>query len=91
MIPPDTAERLPEVEFVPISALKGLFDRVPPESYATAMEKSQVTAAALGTGYMVFYLYSTAIGVFSIALSFMVAARQGDLPKPADEDEPASA
>jgi MFS transporter, PAT family, beta-lactamase induction signal transducer AmpG len=75
----------------PISALKGLFDRVPPESYATAMEKSQVTAAALGTGYMVFYLYSTAIGVFSIALSFMVAARQGDLPKPADEDEPASA
>ena len=75
----------------PISALKGLFDRVPPESYATAMEKSQVTAAALGTGYMVFYLYSTAIGVFSIALSFMVAARQGDLPKPADEDNPAAA
>jgi hypothetical protein len=29
---------------------------------------------------MVFYLYSTAIGVFSIALAFMVAARQSDLP-----------
>jgi PAT family beta-lactamase induction signal transducer AmpG len=71
----------------PVSALKGLFDRVPPESYATAMEKSQVTAAALGTGYMVFYLYSTAIGVFSIVLSFMVAARQGDLPKTETADE----
>ncbi len=72
----------------PLAALKGLFDRVPPESYATAMEKSQVTAAALGTGYMVFYLYSTAIGAASIALSFMVAARQGDLPKTAGGTEP---
>lgn len=72
----------------PLSALKGLFDRITPDSYATAMEKSQVTAAALGTGYMVFYLYSTAIGIFSIVLSFMVAARQGDLPKTEAEPEP---
>ncbi len=70
----------------PLSALKGLFLRLPPESYATAMEKSQVTAAALGTGYMVFYLYSTLIGVFSIVLSFMIAGRQ---PQADQQAEPA--
>lgn len=71
----------------PIAALKGLFSRLPPESYATALEKSGVTPAALGSGYMVFYLYSTVIGVFAIVLAFMVARRQ---PEPVVE-EPAAA
>jgi PAT family beta-lactamase induction signal transducer AmpG len=34
-----------------------------------------VSPAALGSGYMVFFLYSTLIGVFAIALTFAVARR----------------
>ncbi|MDP1630034.1 MAG: MFS transporter [Caulobacter sp.] len=56
----------------PISALKGLFAGLPPETYAEAMTRSQVTPAALGSGYLVFYLYSTVIGVFAILLAFMI-------------------
>jgi len=60
----------------PVAGLKAFFGRLPPESYATAMEKSGVTPMALGSGYLTFYLYSTAIGVFAIVLAFMVARRQ---------------
>lgn len=60
----------------PVAGLKAFFGRLPPESYATAMEKSGVTPTALGSGYLTFYLYSTAIGVFAIVLAFMVARRQ---------------
>jgi PAT family beta-lactamase induction signal transducer AmpG len=55
--------------------LKGLFAGLPPEAYAGAMTKSGVTPAALGAGYLVFFLYSAAIGVAAVVLAFMVARR----------------
>jgi MFS transporter, PAT family, beta-lactamase induction signal transducer AmpG len=58
------------------AGLKGLFAGAPPEAFAAAVQKSGVSAPALGAGYLVFFLYSTAIGVVAIVLSFMVAARQ---------------
>ena len=64
----------------PFASLKGLFTGLPPESYAEAMSKSSVTPVALGTGYMVFFLYSTVIGVFAIILTFVIAARQARTP-----------
>lgn len=67
----------------PLASLRSFFVNLPPESFAEAMSKSAVTPVSLGTGYMVFYLYSTLIGVFAIVLSFMVAARQ---PPSAKED-----
>ncbi|NBB13897.1 MFS transporter [Caulobacter sp. SLTY] len=63
----------------PLAGLRGLLSGVPPESYAAAMEKSQVTPAALGVGYFVFYLYTTVVGIIGMMLVFYVAARQ---PKP---------
>jgi MFS transporter, PAT family, beta-lactamase induction signal transducer AmpG len=60
----------------PVSFLNGLFSAVTPDSFAHAFEKSGVSAAALGSGYAVFFLYSSAIGVFAVTLSFMVAWRQ---------------
>jgi len=60
--------------------LKGLFTALPPEAYAEGAAKSAVTPAALGSGYVVFFLYSAVIGVVAIVLAFIVAARQ---PKPA--------
>lgn len=62
--------------------LKGFFTALPPEAYAEGAAKSAVTPAALGSGYVVFFLYSAVIGVVAIVLAFIVAARQ---PKPASE------
>lgn len=59
----------------PMAALKSLFSGLPPQAYAGAMEKSQVTPAALGAGYLVFFLYSAALGVAAVVLAFLVASR----------------
>jgi len=60
----------------PMATLKAMFVRLPPEAFAGAMEKSQVSPAALGAGYLVFFLYSSLIGVAAVILAFMVARRQ---------------
>jgi PAT family beta-lactamase induction signal transducer AmpG len=60
----------------PLSILNGLFSSLSPDSFAHAMDRSGVSPAALGAGYTVFFLYSSLIGVFAIALSFIVAAKQ---------------
>jgi PAT family beta-lactamase induction signal transducer AmpG len=59
----------------PMAALKTLFSGLPPQAYAGAMEKSQVTPAALGAGYLVFFLYSALLGVAAVFLAFLVASR----------------
>jgi MFS transporter, PAT family, beta-lactamase induction signal transducer AmpG len=56
--------------------LKGLFARLPAGSLVEGAATSGVTPAALGAGYVVFFLYSTVIGVFAIALAFVVARKQ---------------
>ncbi|WP_421730916.1 AmpG family muropeptide MFS transporter [Brevundimonas sp.] len=56
--------------------LKALFTRLPPGSLVEGAATSGVTPAALGAGYVVFFLYSTVIGVFAIVLAFIVAAKQ---------------
>ncbi|MES2343423.1 MAG: permease [Pseudomonadota bacterium] len=66
------------------AGLKGLFTGLPPATFASAVEKSGVTPAALGSGYVVFFVYSALLGVVGIVLVFMVAART---PKPAEEPE----
>ena len=43
--------------------LQSMFTGLPPETFATAIEKSGVTAQALGSGYLVFFIYSAAVGV----------------------------
>jgi PAT family beta-lactamase induction signal transducer AmpG len=68
-----------------LAGLRGLMSRLPPESYAAAMEKSGVTPAALGVGYFVFYLYTTVVGLFAMILVFYVAARQPRPETVADE------
>jgi len=60
----------------PLSTLNGLFTSLPAESFAHAVDRSGVSPAALGTGYTVFFLYSSAVGIFAILLSFVVAWRQ---------------
>jgi PAT family beta-lactamase induction signal transducer AmpG len=57
------------------SGLTRLFANAPPEAFASAMERSGVAPAALGAGYVVFFLYSTAIGIVAVILTWMVASR----------------
>lgn len=71
----EAAARLADAGGV-VSGLKGLFANQAPEKFAAAVERSGVTPAALGAGYVVFFTYSAAIGIFALALSFAVLRRQ---------------
>jgi len=63
----------------PFAPLTGLFANLPAGSLAQGAATSGVTPAALGAGYVVFFLYSTLIGVFAIALAFVVARKQTEI------------
>ena len=52
------------------------FAGLPPESFAKSIERSGVSAAALGSGYTVFFVYSALVGVFAVVLAFVVAHRR---------------
>ena len=58
-----------------LSTVKGLVATQAPENFAKAVERSGVTPAALGTGYVTFFAYSALIGVFAIVLSILVERR----------------
>jgi PAT family beta-lactamase induction signal transducer AmpG len=49
---------------------------LPPESFAQSVERSGVSAAALGSGYTVFFIYSALVGVFAVILAFVVVSRR---------------
>jgi PAT family beta-lactamase induction signal transducer AmpG len=53
--------------------LKALFVHAPPAAFAAAMAKSQVAPAALGAGYVVFFLYSGVVGLGAMVLAVLVA------------------
>jgi len=54
------------------SGLKAAFATLPPGNFANAIEKSGVSPAALGTGYVVFFAYSALLGVFALVLALAV-------------------
>lgn len=58
------------------SPLTGLFSRMPAGAYVEGAATAGVSPAALGAGYVVFFLYSTVIGLAAMVLVFYVAARQ---------------
>jgi PAT family beta-lactamase induction signal transducer AmpG len=62
--------------------LKGLFANSPPQAFAQAIERSHVSPAALGAGYVTFFLYSIVIGVVAVILSFVLYARPPKAPDP---------
>jgi len=52
------------------------FAALPPESFAQSVERSGVSASALGSGYTVFFIYSALVGVFAVVLAFVVSSRR---------------
>ncbi len=70
-----------------VSRFNGLFAGLPQETFATALQRSGVSPAALGTGYFVFFGYSAFVGIFAIVLSLAVLRRQNAARIPAVEPE----
>jgi PAT family beta-lactamase induction signal transducer AmpG len=64
--------------------IKNLVATYAPENFAAALERSGVSPAALGTGYMVFFMYSALVGVFALVLSIAVLRRQEGLAETPD-------
>ena len=58
------------------SLFNAWFSGLPPESFAQSVERSGVSAAALGSGYVAFFIYSALVGVFAVVLAFIVASRR---------------
>ncbi|WP_336976005.1 AmpG family muropeptide MFS transporter [Brevundimonas nasdae] len=78
----------------PFAGLRALFANLQPGVLTTGAATSGVTPAALGAGYVAFFLYSAIIGVFGIVLAFIVASKQTALQarqKAAMEEEAAIA
>jgi MFS transporter, PAT family, beta-lactamase induction signal transducer AmpG len=59
-----------------LAGIRDLFASYAPGNFAMAVERSGVSPASLGTGYVVFFTYSALIGVFALALSIAVLRRQ---------------
>jgi PAT family beta-lactamase induction signal transducer AmpG len=57
------------------SLFNSWFVGLTPESFAQSIERSGVSAPALGSGYTVFFIYSALVGAFAVVLAFVVAAR----------------
>lgn len=68
-------------------ALRGWFGRLPEGSLAEGAATTGVSASSLGAGYVTFFLYSVAIGVFAVVLAFIVAKRQPEIEARAAANE----
>jgi MFS transporter, PAT family, beta-lactamase induction signal transducer AmpG len=59
-----------------LSHVSGLVASLAPNSFGTAVERSGVSPAALGTGYVVFFTYSALLGIFAVVLAMIVLRRE---------------
>jgi PAT family beta-lactamase induction signal transducer AmpG len=60
------------------AGVKGMFAGHAPPNFANAIERSGISPEALGTGYVVFFAYSAAIGIFALVLALVVQRRQAE-------------
>jgi MFS transporter, PAT family, beta-lactamase induction signal transducer AmpG len=62
-----------------LADLMFMFSTLPANSFANGAATIGVVPAALGAGYVTFFLYSFAIGLVAIGLAFVVAIRQREV------------
>lgn len=67
----EAAARLADAGGV-LAGVKAFLASEAPQNFASALQRSGVTPAALGTGYVVFFTYSAVLGVFAVLLSLAV-------------------
>jgi MFS transporter, PAT family, beta-lactamase induction signal transducer AmpG len=68
----------------PFAGLTALFSDLPPSSFADAAAGLGLSAAAVGAGYAVFFLYSSLIGLVALALALIIAGKQRRSAAPDD-------
>jgi len=59
-----------------VSPLKRLLSGLPPDSFAAGAAKGGVSPAALGAGYIAFFVYSFALGLVGVVLTAIVVRRR---------------
>jgi PAT family beta-lactamase induction signal transducer AmpG len=74
----------------PFAGLTTLFSDLPPASFATGAAELDVSAAALGAGYTVFFLYSCLVGLAALVLALIIAGKQVRNAAPGKRAAPAS-
>jgi PAT family beta-lactamase induction signal transducer AmpG len=74
----------------PFAGLTALFADLPPASFATGAAELGVSAAALGAGYTVFFLYSCAVGLAALVLALIIAGKRVRNAAPGERAAPAS-
>jgi PAT family beta-lactamase induction signal transducer AmpG len=60
----------------PFARLTVLFADLPPASFAAGAADLGVSAAALGAGYAVFFLYSCLVGLVALVIALIIASKQ---------------
>jgi MFS transporter, PAT family, beta-lactamase induction signal transducer AmpG len=60
----------------PFAGLAALFADLPPASFAAGAADLGISAAALGAGYAVFFLYSCLVGLAALVLALVIARKQ---------------
>jgi MFS transporter, PAT family, beta-lactamase induction signal transducer AmpG len=74
----------------PLAALTALFSDLPPAAFAAGAADLGVSAAALGAGYAVFFLYSCLVGLVALVLALVIAGKQARKAAPGERPAPAS-
>ena len=74
----------------PFAGLTALFADLPPASFATGAAELDVSSAALGAGYTVFFLYSCLVGLAALVLALIIAGKQVRNAAPGERAAPAS-
>jgi PAT family beta-lactamase induction signal transducer AmpG len=74
----------------PFAALTALFSDLPPASFAAGAADLGVSAAALGAGYVVFFLYSCLVGLAALILALVIAGKQARKGAPGEQAARAS-
>lgn len=72
----------------PFAGLRGFFSNLPAESFTRAADIA-VSPASLGAGYVVFFMYSCAIGVLALILALIIARKQARANDAATSQPPA--
>jgi PAT family beta-lactamase induction signal transducer AmpG len=70
--------------FAPV---KALFAGLPPDVLATGAAKTGVSAAALGAGYVVFFVYTAIAGLAAVILTWIVAGKLHPAERPPEKTE----
>jgi MFS transporter, PAT family, beta-lactamase induction signal transducer AmpG len=74
----------------PFAGLAALFSDLPPASFAAGAAHLGVSAAALGAGYAVFFLYSCLVGLAALVLALVIAGKQARNAAPGERAARAS-